>query len=242
MTMTNKSLASSTTTTLSPELILFIECIVTCLGLQMIYSLGLANRPRATLRMGLVWQSLVPVTILKAGNMQLSFIAMKFTSLPIYNVLKRLTPLCALLTDWALRGQKPRTRGVVVAVGLLTFGSISAGLGDLDFDPWGYAAALTATLCQSGYLVMAARARDSLEKAALMDTTTLLYYTGTTRNSPLTTGVCGNVKGAVTTIVGIVLYDSRLNVRGYTGLLLSAAGGILYTLTTAKSKRKTKSN
>ncbi|KAF4748462.1 hypothetical protein FOZ63_003353 [Perkinsus olseni] len=128
--------------------------------------------------MGLVWQSLVPVTILKAGNMQLSFIAMKFTSLPIYNVLKRLTPLCALLTDWALRGQKPRTRGVVVAVGLLTFGSISAGLGDLDFDPWGYAAALTATLCQSGYLVMAARARDSLEKAALMDTTTLLYYTG----------------------------------------------------------------
>ncbi|KAF4655905.1 hypothetical protein FOL46_008075 [Perkinsus olseni] len=184
MTMTNKSLASSTTTTLSPELILFVECIVTCLGLQMIYSLGLANRPCATLRMRVVWQSLVPVTLLKAGNMQLSFIAMKFTSLPIYNVLKRLTPLCALLTDWALRGQKPRTRGVVVAVGLLTFGSICAGidlglsgLGDLDFDPWGYAAALTATLCQSGYLVMAARARDSLEKAELMDTTTLLYYT-----------------------------------------------------------------
>ncbi|KAF4677497.1 hypothetical protein FOZ62_024042, partial [Perkinsus olseni] len=177
MTMTNKSLASSTTTTLSPELILFIECIVTCLGLQMIYSLGLANRPRATLRMRVVWQSLVPVTLLKAGNMQLSFIAMKFTSLPIYNVLKRLTPLCALITDWTLRGQKPRTRGVVVAVGLLTFGSICAGLGDLDFDPWGYGAALTATLCQSGYLVMAARARDSLEKAELMDTTALLYYT-----------------------------------------------------------------
>ncbi|KAF4652611.1 hypothetical protein FOL47_010999 [Perkinsus chesapeaki] len=177
MTLTNKSLASSSSANLSPEFVLLIECIVTCFGLQLLYTIGMADRPRATLRMRLVWRYLVPVTLLKAGNMQLSFIAMKFTSLPIYNVLKRLTPLGALVTDWLLRSQKPHSKGVIFAVALLTLGSICAGLGDLDFDPFGYATALVAAACQSGYLVMAAKARDALSKDDLINTTTLLYYT-----------------------------------------------------------------
>mmetsp|Transcript_5730 Transcript_5730/g.4914 ORF Transcript_5730/g.4914 Transcript_5730/m.4914 type:complete len:97 (-) Transcript_5730:203-493(-) len=81
--------------------------------------------------------------------------------LPIYNVLKRLTPLGALVTDWLLRSQKPHSKGVIFAVALLTLGSICAGLGDLDFDPFGYATALVAAACQSGYLVNFMAMNDS---------------------------------------------------------------------------------
>ena len=112
------------------------------------------------------------VTVTKAVNMYLSFLAMKRTSLPVYNVLKRLQPVYAMIQDGLIRGSRPSATefwGVV----LISLGTIVTGFGDLDFDLGGYGLALLAAACQSLYLVLARLAQDKGELSS-MD---LVFYT-----------------------------------------------------------------
>ncbi|CAK9050465.1 unnamed protein product [Durusdinium trenchii] len=112
------------------------------------------------------------VTVTKAVNMYLSFSAMKRTSLPVYNVLKRLQPVYAMIQDRLIRGSRPTTKefwGVV----LMSVGTVVTGLGDLDFDLAGYGLALIAAACQSLYLVLARHAQDQVALSS-MD---LVFYT-----------------------------------------------------------------
>ena len=111
-------------------------------------------------------------TIAKALNMYLSFIAMRRTSLPVYNILKRLQPVYAMIQDRFIRGTCPdymECMGVV----LISAGTIVTGFGDLDFDLSGYMLALSAAGCQSLYLVLARNAQDEAELSS-MD---LVFYT-----------------------------------------------------------------
>lgn len=113
------------------------------------------------------------VTLAKALNMYLSFVAMKRTSLPVYNVLKRLQPVYALVQDWMIRGSLASGREQL-GVALICLGTVVTGAGDLDFDPMGYGLALVAAACQSLYLVLARHAQDSLPGLTHVD---LLFYT-----------------------------------------------------------------
>ena len=111
-------------------------------------------------------------TIAKALNMYLSFIAMRRTSLPVYNILKRLQPVYAMIQDRFIRGTSPGAMECV-GVAIISAGTIVTGLGDLDFDLGGYLLALVAAGCQSLYLVLARNAQDQA-KLSSMD---LVFYT-----------------------------------------------------------------
>jgi len=151
------------------SMLLLLECWATVAAL-------VATRPR-----GRPYKPLDPavlrhcflVTLAKALNMYLSFVAMTRTSLPVYNVLKRLQPVYAMAQDWAIRGAIASGREQA-SVAAICLGTLVTGAGDLEFDAVGYGLALVAAACQSLYLVLARRAQDQVPGLTHVD---LLYYT-----------------------------------------------------------------
>eukprot|EP00930_Biecheleria_cincta_P030093 TRINITY_DN20885_c0_g1_i1.p1 TRINITY_DN20885_c0_g1~~TRINITY_DN20885_c0_g1_i1.p1 ORF type:complete len:377 (-),score=54.16 TRINITY_DN20885_c0_g1_i1:77-1207(-) len=150
------------------SVLLLIECLATVAALAVMPHKE-AYRPFS----GPILRHLPLVTLSKALNMYLSFVAMKRTSLPVYNALKRLQPVYAMVQDWLIRGNVP-VGGEMLGVVLISVGTLVASIGDLEFDLQGYALALIAAGCQSLYLVLARRAQDEVPGLSSMD---LLFYT-----------------------------------------------------------------
>lgn len=227
------------------------------------------------------------VTLAKALNMILSFIAMRYTSLPVYNVLKRLNVVFSVAADMLLRGTL-FSREVLVAVLLITLGALVTGSGDLDFNVLGYLVAIPAGLMNASYLVLSARAHDRIPGLTHVE---VLFYTAffnififaplsclelspivrffngaeehlgkilcilfsyvvlgcmlnyatfwcTTANSPVTTGVTGNLKGIFSTWVGFAFFGSSLTAAGWVGLALNTVGGAMYPLARWREARR----
>jgi len=168
MTVLTKYAASSWKFPGSSSLLL-VECWATIAYLH-------ARAPTSTRYQpfqGAILRHLPLVTLAKALNMYLSFAAMRHTSLPVYNVLKRLQPVYALCQDRIIRGVRP-LRSEFIGVILMFLGTAVTGSGDLDYEAWGYLYALAAAGCQSLYLVLAKRAQDQIPG---LTSTDLLYYT-----------------------------------------------------------------
>jgi len=151
------------------SLLLLVECIATVVALLVQAPKDRPYRPLS----GSILRHLPLVTLSKALNMYLSFLAMKRTSLPVYNVLKRLQPVYALLQDWVIRGSVA-TGWEAGGIAVMCFGTAITGVGDLDFDLVGYGVALAAAACQSLYLVLARHAQDNVSGLTHVD---LLFYT-----------------------------------------------------------------
>lgn len=121
----------------------------------------------------LVFKHLSAVSICKGLNMILSFVAMKYTSLPVYNVLKRSQCVFSVMVDMTLRGTR-FSNEVITCIILMTVGAIITGSGDLDFNLLGYLVAIPAGLANAAHLVLAARAYDRVPG---LTTPGVLYYT-----------------------------------------------------------------
>jgi len=152
------------------SILLLVECVATVVLLAVQAPRGQRYNPFCV---GIL-KHLPLVTFTKALNMYLSFVAMKRTNLPVYNVLKRLQPFYALMQDWLIRGTVV-TGWEQAGVSMICLGTIVTGAGDLDFDLVGYGLALLASGCQSLYLVLARNAQDHVPGLTHVD---LLFYTG----------------------------------------------------------------
>jgi len=138
--------------------LLLLESLFTAAALAVLSGAGLLNIKGFSRRIC----TLLPiVTAAKAGNMYFSFQTMAHTSLPVYNVLKRLNPVFSLVLDWAIRRAKP-TVGVLLGVLFIALGAIVTSQGDLDFELYGYTVAIVAAFCQALYLVLAKQIGDQL--------------------------------------------------------------------------------
>lgn len=167
MTSTNKAVA--TLKFPAPNGLLLVESLCTGVALQLLSAGGIVKLSPFTAG---VWRWLPLVTLAKAGNMYFSFLTMAHTSLPVYNVLKRLNPVFSLMLDWLIRRSVP-SAGVLLGVALIALGAAVTSQGDLEFQPFGYAVAIIAALCQAMYLVLARKASDNV-KLSQWD---LLYFT-----------------------------------------------------------------
>lgn len=149
------------------NLVLLVECAFTALAIA-------AWRPQSCnpLRPEIL-RNLLVVTLAKAGNMVFSMICMQYTSLPVYNVLKRLYLVFSATLDFLLRGTH-FSIGVLASIILITCGALVTGAGDLEFDPLGYILALPAALMHASYLVLSARAADRVPGLTHVD---VLFYT-----------------------------------------------------------------
>jgi len=104
---------------------------------------------------------LAPVSTISLMNVLCGMWALALSSVPIYQTLKRMSPLPAMLLDAACRGKRfsARVRWSVITV---CAGAFLAGCGDLDRHVLGYGLALMSCVLQALYLVLAAQADDVL--------------------------------------------------------------------------------
>lgn len=90
------------------------------------------------------------------ANVAFALAAVRALSIPVYHVMKRLTPVMVLIAK-SLSGEGPPPLQVTLSVMTVVAGCILAGLGDLSFDAMGYAMALSSCALQTTYLLMVER-------------------------------------------------------------------------------------
>jgi len=111
-------------------------------------------------------RSLAPVSALYCSNVAFALASLDGLSVPVYTMLKRLTPAVVLAAN-AVSGRPPGAR--VTASTLLTVGGcILAGAGDLAFDTRAYSFALTSCVLQTCYLLAVERAKGGLSSHELL--------------------------------------------------------------------------
>ena len=177
--------AASVVATLSNKALLSswqFDCVFSLLLLQNVLTVLLLHvasrtRHRNALRLNFAvepssWVRLVaPVSVISLLNVLCGLWALKLSSVPIYQTLKRMSPLPAMLLD-ALCRRKVFSMRVRLAVFTVCAGAFIAGCGDLDRNILGYVLAAASCVLQALYLVLAARADDQLALGAQG----LLYY------------------------------------------------------------------
>eukprot|EP00249_Psilotum_nudum_P018269 c26722_g1_i1 orf=769-1857(-) len=101
-------------------------------------------------------KSLLPVVFFYNANVAFALAGLKVLNIPIFNALKRLTPVMIITAKFVIGDGVP-SRQVLLSVFTIVAGCIIAGLGDLSFDPLGYFMALTSCVLQSTYLILVER-------------------------------------------------------------------------------------
>ncbi|KAG7672886.1 hypothetical protein Ndes2526B_g08358 [Nannochloris sp. 'desiccata'] len=101
-------------------------------------------------------RSLMPLTVLYAGNVSCALLGLRVLNVPMYSTLKRLTPLIVLLTKWRMTKDLP-SRGICFSVFIVVLGCFIAGYGDLAFDLRGYTFAFASCMLQAAYLLLVER-------------------------------------------------------------------------------------
>ncbi len=95
--------------------------------------------------------------VLNGANVMLSMASLGLVNLPMYTSLRRLSVLFVIGVDWLLRGELPN-RPTLLSILLMIVGSVLGGLGDLEFDGFGYALVGLNNLSTAVYLVFLNRA------------------------------------------------------------------------------------
>jgi solute carrier family 35 protein len=116
---------------------------------------------------------LLPVAALYTANVGFALFSLQALNVPMYNALKRTSPLLVLLAKRLAPGGRAPPRGVAAAVAAIVAGCVVAGAGDFSFDPRAYAAALTSCVLQAAYLLLIERSGAD----AGVSTPELLTYT-----------------------------------------------------------------
>ena len=100
-----------------------------------------------------------PLAIAYLANVACGLAALRMASVPVYQVLKRLAPLPAMLLDSLLRGAT-FSRATCGSIGLVAGGAVLTGIGDRNFDAMANVLALASCVLQAFYLVLTSQARD----------------------------------------------------------------------------------
>ena len=98
-------------------------------------------------------RQLLPITLLYTANTGFALAGLKSLNIPMYNALKRLSPILVLILKAAM-GKKPPSLETVLSVLLIVSGCIVAAAGDLSFDLFGYCCALLSCVLQASYLLL----------------------------------------------------------------------------------------
>ncbi|KAG2483882.1 hypothetical protein HYH03_017276 [Edaphochlamys debaryana] len=196
-----------------PNCVMVLQMAATAALLHPLLTAGYLDFPRFS------WHKcrrLFWITALYTANVGFALFGLKTLNIPMYNVLKRLTPMIILVVKAVIRRRLPPLQ-ISLSVLLVVAGCVVAGIGDLSFDLWGYLFALMSCLVQAGYLLLVEFQGDEG-----VGTTELLYYNALTSLPFLlavvgATGEAGALRGA---------YAAALAAHGFGalwGTLLSAA-------------------
>ncbi|GFR50300.1 hypothetical protein Agub_g12490 [Astrephomene gubernaculifera] len=146
-----------------PSAILLIQTCTTVVVLRSLSALRLI-RPLPPLRSLPRQPLLAPLAACYCLHAVLVLYSLAFLSVPMYNTLKRLTPVMVLAAKACVDRSLPdgATSGSVL---LIVGGCLVAGAGDLDFDGQGYVLALLCALAQAAYMLLTEKAGGSSSSA-----------------------------------------------------------------------------
>ncbi|GLC35856.1 hypothetical protein PLESTB_000512900 [Pleodorina starrii] len=154
-----------------PNVVMVMQMVATFLILHPLREMGYLDFPKFS------WQTcrrLFWITVLYTANVGFALFGLKTLNIPMYNVLKRLTPMIILIVKSIILKRWPKLH-TSLAVFLVVAGCVVAGIGDLSFDMWGYAYALLSCTMQAAYLLIVEFQGD-----AGVGTTEMLYYNAIT--------------------------------------------------------------
>ncbi|KAI5065153.1 hypothetical protein GOP47_0019848 [Adiantum capillus-veneris] len=98
-------------------------------------------------------RSLFPVVFFYNANVAFALAGLQVLNIPIFNALKRLTPVLVIAGKCSMGDGLP-PKPVLLSVATIVIGCIIAGLGDLSFDVIGYLLAFASCILQSTYLIL----------------------------------------------------------------------------------------
>ena len=90
---------------------------------------------------------MLPVMLMFSANLWAGMSALQLSSVPVYQTLKRMTPLPAMALDFVLRGKR-FSAPVCCSVLVVCFGAFLTGCGDLDINARGYAFACASCIAR----------------------------------------------------------------------------------------------
>ena len=109
---------------------------------------------------------MTPVMLVCSANLWCGMNALRLSSVPVYQTLKRMTPLPAMLLECAMRGKR-YSPPVCLSVITVCLGAFLTGCGDLDMNARGYLFAIASCALQALYLVLASKASDARPLSSL---------------------------------------------------------------------------
>ncbi|KAJ8906211.1 hypothetical protein NDN08_002705 [Rhodosorus marinus] len=167
----------------------------------------------------------IPATLLIL-NVSVGLYALKLVNIPMFSAFRRLSAINVMILEYFVLGKVESTR-VMATVIFMVFGSFVAALGDVTFDPSGYALVFLNNLITGGNLVYIKKAQQVTGLKAL----SLFYYV-----SLFALPICfvlGLLSGELRVAVERVVSDKSLHSTGFiVALSLSALSAFMVNYTT----------
>eukprot|EP00168_Porphyra_purpurea_P017294 TRINITY_DN592_c0_g1_i1.p1 TRINITY_DN592_c0_g1~~TRINITY_DN592_c0_g1_i1.p1 ORF type:complete len:581 (-),score=187.04 TRINITY_DN592_c0_g1_i1:427-2169(-) len=105
------------------------------------------------------------------SNVCVGLLALRLVNIPMFSAFRRLSVLNVMVLEWLVLG-KTVTRKVMVTVVIMVAGSFLAGIGDLTYDPLGYALVFLNNFVTGANLVSIKKASQVVR----LDALSLFYY------------------------------------------------------------------
>ncbi|KAG2438204.1 hypothetical protein HXX76_005808 [Chlamydomonas incerta] len=154
-----------------PNVVMVGQMVATFALLHPMLEAGMLGFPKFSWR---TCRRLFWITVLYTANVGFALFGLKTLNIPMYNVLKRLTPMMVLTVKSIIRKRWPRLE-ISLSVLLVVAGCVVAGIGDLSFDLLGYLFALMSCTMQAAYLLLV-----EFQGEEGVSTSEMLYYNAIT--------------------------------------------------------------
>lgn len=146
-----------------PLTILVVQMATAVAVLRSVRALGLVSFPDFQMARA---KAIAPMTSMYLINVMFALSSLARVNVPMYSVLKRLTPFIVLITAAVTTGKMASCK-VMTAVCLMVAGAVVAGMGDAEFSSRGYLLALGSSFSQAAYLMYVQRTGKGKAKAGL---------------------------------------------------------------------------
>lgn len=161
LTIFNKMLFARTQT-VHPTILLFCQSLTSIIVLNIAATFNYITLPKIHILISTtILKAYAPLYFSQLAMLLTSLLALKLTSLLMYNTLRR-TSIMFVVVLHALQSRTKPTLTTLAASIIITIGAIYASRSDLAFDATGYSLALCANLVTSFYLILVRPVRDKL--------------------------------------------------------------------------------
>jgi len=113
-----------------PSVMIFFQLIFLVIILKLLKTLGFIHLATYDLKTA---KSLIFQSILYSANTALALVALNGMNVPMYNALRRCSPLASMILAYLVFTKKP-TKKIFISIIIITSGAIIAAHGDLTFD------------------------------------------------------------------------------------------------------------